>query len=312
MPEYLGRRGEPLDDRSPIRIGKRNLDREADGNDAEQGDDERLDPAEPEPLKVEDEEDIQRGDDHTDLKRNAEDKVQPDRCADHFGDVGRDDGDFSHEPQAKRDGLRERIAAGLGEVPSGSDRETCAKRLKDDRHDVRHEGDDQQRITELGTASERGRPVSRIHISDGDEVARADEGRRPAPGRALRPDGDRPMHIGERCFAAIKPPSAWEFRCPHVHGKAFSRKCNSVALIHFVPSQATPAKELGRTGCSAHSMLSADAMRNGWPALRARGLRSRVHAATLEDHFQPGLEPSGSIPPPSRGIKTETRSLTSQ
>ena len=100
MPEYLGRRGEPLDDRSPIRIGKSNLDREADGNDAEQGDNERLDPAEPEPLKVEDKEDVQRGDDHTDLERNAEDEVQSDRCADHLGDVGRDDGDLGHEPQA--------------------------------------------------------------------------------------------------------------------------------------------------------------------------------------------------------------------
>ncbi len=47
--------------------------REAHRDDAEQRDDEGLDPAEAELLQIEDQEHVERGDDDADLERNAED-----------------------------------------------------------------------------------------------------------------------------------------------------------------------------------------------------------------------------------------------
>jgi hypothetical protein len=171
------RRRKTFDHRRPIRIGKRDLDREAHGDDAEQRHDQRLDPAEAEPLQIEDQEHVQRGDDHADFKRNAEDEIEADGRADHLGDVSRDDGDFGEEPQAQCDGFRKRIAAGLRQIAAGGDGKPRAKRLQHDRHDVGDQRDDKQRVAEFGAARERRRPVARVHIADGDEVAGADKRR---------------------------------------------------------------------------------------------------------------------------------------
>src|SRR5829696_44964 len=47
--------------------------------------------------------------------------------------------------------------------------------LQNDRHDVRQQGDEEQRVAELRAAGERRRPVAGVHVADGDEVARAAE-----------------------------------------------------------------------------------------------------------------------------------------
>ena len=62
-------------------------------------DDEGLDPAEAEVLQIEDEEHVERGDEHAELERNAEQQIEPDRGADHLGEVGGADGDLGQHPQ---------------------------------------------------------------------------------------------------------------------------------------------------------------------------------------------------------------------
>ena len=52
----------PRDHAAPVRVGHGDLDAEANGDDAQQRDDESLDPAEPEILQVEDQEDVERRD----------------------------------------------------------------------------------------------------------------------------------------------------------------------------------------------------------------------------------------------------------
>ena len=77
-------------------------------DDAQQRDDERLEPAEALLLQPQDQEHVQRGDQYAQFQRNAEQQVQADGGADHLGDVGGDDGDFGGKPQRDRDIARDR------------------------------------------------------------------------------------------------------------------------------------------------------------------------------------------------------------
>src|SRR6185437_2319391 len=65
----------------------------------------------------------------------------------------------------------------------------------------------QQRVAELRSAGERGRPVAGIHIAYGDEIAGAEEGDELLPHRPGRPRLDRAEHVGERRLARRAPPA---------------------------------------------------------------------------------------------------------
>ena len=174
----LGGRREAADHRAPFRIGHRDLDRKAQRDDAEQRDDEGLDPAEAEVLHPQDEEHVERGDQHADLERNAEQQIEPDRGADHLGEIGGADRDLGQHPQRPRHRARKCVAAGLRQIAAGADAEPRAQRLQQDRHQVGQQRDGQQRVAELRAAGERGRPVARVHVADRDQIAGAEERRR--------------------------------------------------------------------------------------------------------------------------------------
>ncbi len=82
--DFYGR-GEPRDDGAHIGLRHRDLDGEADAGYGEQCYDKGLDPAEAYVLEVEDQEDIESGDEYADLERNAEQKIEADGGADDFG-----------------------------------------------------------------------------------------------------------------------------------------------------------------------------------------------------------------------------------
>jgi hypothetical protein len=106
---------------APFRIGERDLDREAHRDHAEQRDDDRFDPAEAEVLQPQNEEHVERRDDHADLERDTEQQIEPDRGADHFGQVCGADRDFAHHPEWPRGPARIGVAAGLCEIAPGAD-----------------------------------------------------------------------------------------------------------------------------------------------------------------------------------------------
>ena len=62
---------------------------------------------------------------------------------------------------------------------------------KQDRHQVGEQRNGEQRVPELRPARERGRPIARVHVADGDEIAGSEKGRELLPQRPLRPRGDR-------------------------------------------------------------------------------------------------------------------------
>ena len=132
-----------------VRIGESNLNGKAGGDDAEQDHHKRLDPAEPQMLHSEDEKHIECRDDHADFQRNVEEKIETDGGADHFGEVGRADGDLSQQPKRPRHRAGKCVAAGLREIAPGGNPKSRTQRLQEDRHDVREERDDQERVAEL-------------------------------------------------------------------------------------------------------------------------------------------------------------------
>jgi len=82
-----GRREAP-DDRAPIRIGHRDLDRKTRRDHTEHRDDKSFDPAKAERLQRENEKHVGRGDDHPDLERNVKQEIEADGGADDFGQIG--------------------------------------------------------------------------------------------------------------------------------------------------------------------------------------------------------------------------------
>ena len=71
----LCRWSEAEDHLTPVRISKSDLNREADGDNAEQSYDKRFDPTEAKLLQVEDQEYVQSSDNHSQLERNSENEV---------------------------------------------------------------------------------------------------------------------------------------------------------------------------------------------------------------------------------------------
>ena len=58
--------------------------------------------AEAQPLQIEDQEHVERGEEHADLERNAEEQVEADGRADDLGEVRGDDGELGEQPQRDR------------------------------------------------------------------------------------------------------------------------------------------------------------------------------------------------------------------
>jgi hypothetical protein len=158
-------------------------------------------------LHSENEKHIERRDDDADFQRNLEQKIEADGSADHFGEVGRADGDFREQPKRPRHRAGKRVAAGLREIAPGGDAETRAQRLQEDRHHVREERNNQQRVAELGAAGERGRPIAGIHVADRHQIARAEKRQELLPQRPAWPRGDGAKDFGQRRRAAAATPA---------------------------------------------------------------------------------------------------------
>ena len=203
----LGRGRKAHDHRTPVRIGHRDLDGETNCDDAQEGHDEGFDPAEAEVLHPQDQEHIESRDQHPDLERNPEQQVEPDRRSDHLGEVGRADCDLRHHPERHGHRARKGVAARLRKIAPGADPEPRTQRLQQDRHHVGQQCDRQERIAKLGTAGERGRPIARVHVADGHQIARSQKGQELLAHRPGRAGCDRAKDLGQRRGPAWLPPT---------------------------------------------------------------------------------------------------------
>src|SRR5262245_12284894 len=122
------------------------------------------------------------------------------------------------------------VAAGLGEIATGSDAELDAKTLQQDRHQVRDEDDGEEGVSKFGPAGEIGRPVARVHVADGYEKAGAGEGGQLSPKRRLVGNDDAAMDFREgNVAAAASPPAGWL----RALGGHFQHRDKAVALRFF-------------------------------------------------------------------------------
>src|SRR5438046_9013425 len=64
----------------------------------------------------------------------------------------------------------------------------------------------------MGTASEVDRPISRIHVTDGDEITRAGEREQLSPKAGVARDRDSAMHCRQTRPRPLGPPSARDLR----------------------------------------------------------------------------------------------------
>jgi hypothetical protein len=183
--EDVRRRDEAAQDVADVGAREEQLEGEARADGRDEGDDERLEDAHALVLQIEQEEDVERGDGDADgsemPKRRLSAIAEPITSA----RIAGRDRDLAEQPEHPDDGRAVVIATGLGEIASRHDAELGGQSLKQDRHEVRDQDDAEQRVSEARSAGEVRRPVARIHVADGDEVARAREGENLPPRGAL-------------------------------------------------------------------------------------------------------------------------------
>ena len=107
---------------------------------------------------------------------------------------------------AMRRWARVGVAARLREIPAAGDSQTQRQRLQQDRHEVRQHDHAEQRVAISSAARQVGRPVSRVHVADGDQIPGTGERQHLAPESGPGRDGDRSMNLGKTDAALGKPP----------------------------------------------------------------------------------------------------------
>ena len=203
--DEAGVRREPRQHRLRIGARQQQLDTEARRDGGDQHDHECLQPPEAAPLEREDQQHVERGHEDSGDQRQPEQQLEPDRGADHLGQVAGDNGDLAQQPQRQRDRAGVGVAARGGEVAAGGAAQPRGQRLEHDRHDVGGEHDEQEVVAERRAAGEVGRPVARVHIADRDHVARPGERGEAAPARPGPWHRHRPEHAGQ-AWSALRPP----------------------------------------------------------------------------------------------------------
>ena len=141
------------------------------------------------------------------IERQAEQQVERDGRADHFGEIARGNRDLAEDPE--NDGHRARVvvAARLRQVAPARDAEAHRERLQQDRHQVRQEDHAEQRVA-VAARRRRGRspscpgPCSRPRRDSPVRQRRRASARSPHPVGT----GDGPVHFAEAPFAARQTP----------------------------------------------------------------------------------------------------------
>ena len=189
--------------RAKVRPGLRqneDLDEVARADRRHQNEDERFDDPHAEALKRQQQQHVQRRDDHGPEERDGrEEKVDGDGAAQHFGQVARHDGDLRPDPvgPARPGGVE--IARGLRQILAGDDPQTRRADLKYDGHQAGEGDDPEQAVFEACPAFQVGGPVSRVHVPDGDEQRRPGEGAvLPPEARRRRRHRDAGVHLLQR------------------------------------------------------------------------------------------------------------------
>ena len=179
--QRLRRAAEARHDRVPAdlaQVGVREdqLGDVADADHADDRGDHRLEQPHAEPLKPEDRERRDAGEDRRGKEAEAEEQLEPDRGAQELREVGRHRDQLGLYPQAARHSPRIPLAADLGQVVACRDAELRRERLDHHRHQARGDDHPDQRVAELRSGGDVRREVARVDVRDAGDERRAEEG----------------------------------------------------------------------------------------------------------------------------------------
>ncbi len=161
---------------APKGVSEKDFVSETNGDRTDKRDDESFDQAEAPPLQRQNDENVECGDKNAGQKRQAKEKFQRHRRAENLGKIAGGNGDFADYPKKQTGGARIVLAAGLGQVTSGSNSELRRERLQKHGHQVADEDDAEKRVAEFRAATDVRGPISGVHVADGDKIARAGKG----------------------------------------------------------------------------------------------------------------------------------------
>src|SRR5713101_5991222 len=171
----FGTRDEADGGRAPERMGKKDFVGEAGGNRGDKRDDEGFHQAKAAALQRENQENVASGNENTGQERQSKKKLESDRRAQDFCKIAGGDSRFTNDPQKQSGASGIVLAASLGEVPSRGNTELCGKRLQKHRQKAADEDNGKKRVAEFRATADVRSPVARVHVADGNQIARPGE-----------------------------------------------------------------------------------------------------------------------------------------
>ena len=129
--ENLDLRNEAVYRFKPQRAGDENFIGKANGDRANESDNESFNETEAAALECEDQENVKGSNDDTEEHRKPEKKFQGDGRAQDFGKIARGDGQFTDNPKKNRGSVGIVVAAGLSEIASCGDAELGSEGLEE-------------------------------------------------------------------------------------------------------------------------------------------------------------------------------------
>src|SRR5215469_13980547 len=119
---------------APERVREKDFVTETKGDGGNEGDHEGFHETEAAALQSEDEKNVERGDENSGEKRQAEEQLQRDGGAENFRQVASGDGNFADNPQKEGSAARVVFAASLGKIAAGGNAKFCRQSLQKHRH----------------------------------------------------------------------------------------------------------------------------------------------------------------------------------
>lgn len=165
----------------PVWMREKDLEAVAEADDADEGHDAALEPAEAGEVEGEDGEDEDGGDECGGEERlgvapaagkegGAEEEVEAEGGAEELGEIGGDGGDLGGDPEGDGGAAAEVLAAVLREGEAGDDAELGGEVLDENGHGIRPEEHPEEAIAKAAAALDVGGEIAGVDVGDaGDE-----------------------------------------------------------------------------------------------------------------------------------------------
>ena len=177
-----GRQARPQTRNHPHHVGLslKDLDQETAANGGHKQEDHGLHLPHTPALQVQKRERVEGRDQTAPEHGQTEQELQGDDGSQNLRQVACRDGHLGKDPEHQVEPGRILRPAGLGQVVTRHNPQPRGQRLEEDRHQVGHQEDPDQRIAEPGAPLQVRRPVARVHVAHAHQVRRPKKGEQPA------------------------------------------------------------------------------------------------------------------------------------